>query len=112
MDKIKRLEYEIGRYRKKVSDQDKILREQNEKLMYADLGNRETQMLVDAVLTAAVLRCGEEALDPDTGEKLGWRLSIPAFSEKDLREKYEIHARRTSENGGYMFGVSLRENGK
>ena len=109
IDKIKRLENELGRYQKKVSDQEKVIRKLHGALAEADKGNRETQMLVDAVLTAAVIRLGETAKDPDTGEDIGWRLSLPQFSVREMREKYEIHARRDKEAGEYILGVAERK---
>lgn len=64
--------------------------------------------LVDAVLTAVVLEHGERAMDPDAPETaLGWRLAVPFFSVKEMREKYEIHARR-GEDGKYILGVMER----
>lgn len=63
VDKIKRLEHELGRWRKKVADTAKENEELREALAQADAGNQETQALVDAVLTAVVLEHGERAMD-------------------------------------------------
>ena len=102
VDKIKRLEHELGRWRKKVAD----TATENEKLRGALA--QETQTLVDAVLTAVVLEHGERAMDPDAPETaLGWRLTVPFFSVKEMREKYEIHARR-NKDGKYVLGVMER----
>ena len=108
IDKIKRLEHELGRYRKKVMDQGTTIQEQHKALMQADNGNRETQMLVDAVLTAATLACGTAARDQDTGEDIGWRLALPMFDIKEIREKYEIRARRDEQAQTYVLGVVPR----
>ena len=108
VDKIKRLEHELGRWRKKVADTAKENEKLREALAQADVGNQETQALVDAVLTAVVLEHGERAVDPDAPETaLGWRLAVPFFSVKEMREKYEIHARR-GEDGKYILGVMER----
>lgn len=108
VDKIKRLEHELGRWRKKVADTAKENEKLREALAQADVGNQETQALVDAVLTAVVLEHGEQAMDPDAPETaLGWRLAVPRFSVKEMREKYEIHARR-GEDGKYILGVMER----
>ena len=105
VDKIKRLEHELGRWRKKVADTAKENEKLREALAQADVGNQETQALVDAVLTAVVLEHGERAMDPDAPETaLGWRMAVPFFSVKEMREKYEIHARR-GEDGKYILGV-------
>ena len=61
VDKIKRLEHELGRWRKKVADTAKENEKLREALAQADVGNQETQALVDAVLTAVVLEHGERA---------------------------------------------------
>ena len=108
VDKIKRLEHELGRWHKKVADTAKENEKLREALVQADAGNQETQALVDAVLTAVVLEHGERAMDPDAPETaLGWRLAVPFFSVKEMREKYEIHARR-GEDGKYILGVMER----
>ena len=56
VDKIKRLEHELGRWRKKVADTAKENEKLREALAQADVGNQETQALVDAVLTAVESR--------------------------------------------------------
>lgn len=109
VDKIKRLEHELGRYRKKVRDQANELELLRDELEAADYGNRETQALVDALMTAVVLAHGDKATDPDTGEQLGYNLSVPMFSVEEMREKYEIHARADREDGTYTLGVIERE---
>ncbi len=108
VDKIRRLEHELGRWRKKVADTAKENERLRADLARADAGNRETQTLVDAVLTAVALAYGERAMDPDAPEAaLGWRLAVPFFSVKEMREKYEIHARR-DKDGKYVLGVMER----
>ena len=107
-DKIKQLEHELGRWKKRADDLSGEIKRLKEALGQAIAGNRETQSLVDAVLTAVVLAKGERATDPDDpGKKLGWRLILPRFSAKEMREKYEIHARR-DKDGAYILGVSER----
>ena len=88
VDKIKRLEHELGRWRKKVADTAKENEKLREALAQAGVGNQETQALVDAVLTAVVLEHGERAMDPDAPETaLGWRLAVPFFSVKEMRAR-------------------------
>ena len=48
VDKIKRLEHELGRWRKKVADTAKENEKLREALAQADVGNQETQALVHA----------------------------------------------------------------
>lgn len=109
VDKIKRLKHELGRYQKKVKDQTVEIERLRKLLYQADAGNRETQTLMDAILTAVALEHGERATDPDAPEKeLGWRLTIPKFSVRDLRQRYELHARKDEEKGVYVLGVMER----
>lgn len=109
VDKIKRLERELWRYRKKVGDDGKELERLRKALDQANKGIRETQILVDAVLTAVALEYGEDARDPDGGEKiLGKRLLLPEIRVTELREKYEIHAGKDAETGGFSVGVVER----
>lgn len=109
VDKIKRLEHELGRYRKKVADQGKELNHLRKMLGQAHHGNRETQALVDALLTAITLEHGEVAHDPDEPEKeLGWRLSLHRFNFAEMRAKYEVHARKDQEADAYIIGVVPR----
>lgn len=104
VDKIKRLEKELGRWQKKVRDQRKELerlRQAEEDARQAVLG---TGRLLDGILTALALHLGERAEDPDTGEALGWRLTVPGFDLAETEQQYEVRARRDS-GGGYVVGV-------
>ena len=109
IDKIKRLEHELGRYRKKVADDEKEKALLRRRLEQADKGNQQTQAMVDALLTAVTLQCGVDALDPDDASKvLGKRLVLPRFNFLEMRTKYEVHARKDEESGGYIIGVAER----
>ena len=55
-------------YKRQVADTAKENEKLREALAQADVGNQETQALVDAVLTAVVLEHGERAMDPDAPE--------------------------------------------
>ena len=69
----------------------------------------EYQAMVDALLTAVTLQCGVDALDPDdTSKVLGKRLVLPRFNFLEMRTKYEVHARKDEESGGYIIGVAER----
>lgn len=113
VEKIKRLEHELGRYRKKVADNEKEIGRLRGLLAQADRGNRDTQAMVDAILTAVTLKCGEDARDPDDESKvLGKRLILPRFNFLEMRTKYEIHARKDEETDGYIIGVVERSSGQ
>ncbi len=110
VDKIKRLEYELGRYRKKVADDGKEIDHLRKMLVQANKGNQETQAMVDAILTAVALHYGEDAVDPDDESKvLGKRLTLPRFNFLEMRSRYEVHARKDGETDGYVIGVVERD---
>lgn len=108
VDKIKRLEHELGRYRKKVADQAKETEKLRRKAADADAGSAQLQAMVDAVLTAVALEYGLHVTDEASGEELGWRLSLPLVDVAELRRRYEIHARKNG-SGGVTIGVMERE---
>lgn len=109
VDKIKRLEHELGRYRKKVADDAKEIERLRRLLTQANRGNQETQAMVDALLTAVAMNFGEDAVDPDDASKvLGKRLTLPRFNFAEIRARYEVHARKDEENDAYVIGVVER----
>lgn len=109
MDKIKRLEHELGRYRKKVADDAKEIAKLQKRLAQANGGNQETQAMVDALMTAVTLQYGVDVIDQDKpGKVLGKRLVLPRFNFLEMRTKYEVHARKDEESGGYIIGVAER----
>lgn len=110
IDKIKRLQHELGRYQKKVADQAKELAKLKEGLHHVYLGEREVQRGVDAILAQTALTYGKAAMDEDNeGTYLGHRLTLPAFSVGDILSKYEVRARKDEETGAYIVGVVPRE---
>lgn len=108
IDKIKRLEREIGRWKKKVRDQGKELEKAKAFEAKYAAGIQETNRLVDGILAQVAVTMGERAKDPDTGEAIGWRLTLPGMDIAKATEKYEVRARR-DEKGGYTIGVTERE---
>lgn len=112
VDKIKSLERELGKWRKKVREEQaelKTLREDAEK---ADEAARELSETMDAVCTALALRYGAEKFDADAPEvHLGWNLELGEIDVAQLRADYEVHARRNGD-GGYTIGVMPRASGK
>lgn len=107
--KIKDLEKELGRYRKKVEDQQKEI-DGLKKRQFDDLeGNKQINQAIDAILAQIALKYGELAMDEETGEELGWRLSIPLFSVSETLERYEIRTRRDERMQEYIVGVMERK---
>lgn len=105
VDKIKRLEKELGRWQRKAADQREKLEQLRQREADAREGVRQTGRLLDGILCALAIDVGERATDPDTGEALGWRLVLSGFALEELEEKYEVHTRRDGE-GRYVIGVA------
>lgn len=104
------LEHELGRWKKKVEDQQKELAYAMQELEEVRSGSYEVQEMVDSILTVATLRFGEKAFDPDEpGKYLGVRMALPTFEVRAVREKYQIHARYDAETDCYVIGVVERE---
>ena len=109
VDKIKSLEKELGKYQKKVAYQGKLLRKLRDELERSHAGAIQLQAAADGLLTAVALEFGEIVRDEETGAELGHRLTVPMFSLRERRQKYEVHARRDEEAKTYVLGIVPRE---
>lgn len=108
-DEIKRLKYELGRYRKKVGDDAAVIADLRRSLEAARRTVIGTHMGANAMQAALALRYGVDADDPDRpGVVLGKRLVLPAYGVEDMLKQYEVHARK-GEDGAYVIGVVSRE---
>lgn len=108
-DKIKLLEKELGRYQKKVDDQGKVIASQHKSIMLTQRGAAEIQRGVDAIIAQAALTFGTDVADEETGEHIGKRLVLPAFSVDDTLARYDIHARKDEATQAYIVGVVPKE---
>lgn len=109
IDKIKRLEKEIGRYQKKVADQAKENTVLRKRLQDFVDGNAEVNMQVDAILAQVSIIYGEDGEDPDTGEIIGRRLVLPLADLRDVYSRYEVRARKDEAAQRYIIGVVPRD---
>lgn len=107
-DKIKSLEKELGRYRKKVADQDRIIKGLEDMVETANAGDRQMHMAVDAILAQAAVKYGAPVRDEESGEPLGYRLVLPAFSIEKTLNRFEVRARRDEEAAEYVIGAMER----
>ena len=105
VDRIKRLETELGRYQKKVGDQQAELQELRKKLEGHETGAAQVNTLVDAVLAAVAVKYGTAV--QDEGEALGYRLELDDFAVDRLLDAWEVHAQKR--DGVYVVGVMPRE---
>jgi len=110
-EKIGDLEHENGRLHKKISDQEHLIAQLREKLHVSADGVRELCQAADALLARLVEVYGETARDPETGEALGLRLTVPLFDVSDMLARYEVHARMEKAENAYVIGVVLRTGG-
>ena len=102
----KQHEREVGRYRKKIFDQENRMKVLENNLQSAQTGMIEMQMMIDALLSNIVIHHGEKSTDAKSGEELGWRLSVPLFDVAQTRKDFDIHARKDFEQGTYVIGVA------
>lgn len=109
VDKIKRLEKEIGRYQKKVADQAKEKERLRRLLEIAEAGAIQTHQAVDAILAQTAITFGEVVKDEETGAELGHRLTVPAFKVGEILGKYQVRTRRDEETCAYIIGVVPKE---
>ncbi len=103
VDKIKRLEHELGKYRKKVEDQGKKIKE----LLETVEGDREAMLALDANMIQLALSYGQEEVED--GEVLGWRLEYPKVEVHKLLEEYQVKARIDQKTQQMVIGVMKRE---
>ena len=71
--KIAELETKLRRYEKRAGDLQKL----NAKLSVQVVGSTQIGKAVDAILIQTALTYGEAAIDHDTGEENGKRLTLP-----------------------------------
>ena len=71
VDKIKALEKELGKYQKKVTDQNKLLRQLHKSLSRPHAGTIQLQNVTDGLFTAVALEYGETV--KDTRSRVGRR---------------------------------------
>lgn len=109
VDKIKRLEKEIGRYQKKVADQTKVEKRLRAALEEAHAGSIQANKAVDAILAQTAITYGEKVFDEETGAEIGRRLTVQMFDIEDVLGKYEVRARRDENADAYVIGVVQRD---
>lgn len=104
-EKVMKLERELAVYRDRLSKRAQECIDLKKQIEAAINGSAETNRAVDAILAQTALKYGERAMDEETGEELGWRLSIPLFSVSETLERYEIRTRRDENKQAYIVGV-------
>lgn len=108
VDKIKAMQHEIGRYMKKINDQEKVIKGLEDLVDTATAANKEAHRAVDAILAQTSVKYGEQVKDDETGDDIGYRLVVPIFSIDDTLGRFEVKARRDVVAGEYIVGVMER----
>lgn len=106
VDRIKDLEHELGRYRKKVEDQQKAIDRLNEQVRTQAEGADQVGILVDAILAATASRYGT-VVEDDDGNVIGFRLELEDFELERMRKRWKVSAQRRGST--YIVGVMERE---
>lgn len=95
MDK-KQLEYELGRYRKKVEDQEKELRELRPRAKVALDGLAAAHATMNANMAVLAMEYGEK-------DGNGWAMKMPEFDPGKILEDWQVSAEKTE--SGYLIRV-------
>lgn len=106
VDRIKQLNHELGRYKKKVADQDSRIRELEEQIRDREEGASQVACLVDAVLAAVASSYGTAVMDDDD-TLIGYRLELEGFELERMRELWQVSANKQGDT--YTIGVMARE---
>lgn len=106
VDRIKALNHELGRYQKKVADQDSWIRELEEKIRDREEGAYQVACLVDAVLAAVASSYGTPVMDDDD-TIIGYRLELEGFELERMRELWQVSANKQGDT--YTIGVMARD---
>jgi len=103
VDKIKSLEHELERYRKKVGDQQKELDELKALKELSDKGTKELNRAVDSIMTEVLVKFGESV------EEGVLELSLPLVSVYRNTRDYMVMARVSDDNDSYILRAVRRE---
>lgn len=109
VDKIKELKKKLAEAERYAARLEGMCKRQDQELAEAQQGAAELQAAMDGVMMAAVLSLGEEVREVDGQDVVGWRLRLPAVDVRSLHARYQLHARRDQEEGGYVISVVLRD---
>ena len=98
-DKIKRLEYELERYRQKVDRQEAELAQLRIKALTALDGLAAAHATMNANMAVLAMWYGQKEGDV-------WMLKMPLFDPARILERYKVSAQKEEEEDGYLIRVS------
>lgn len=106
IDKIKDLEYELGRHRKKINDQSIQMADLEAKVRLFEEGARQTNVLVDALMAAVAQKYGIVVRGEDD-EAIGYRLELDDFAVDRMMDRFEVSSQKRGTQ--YIIGAMLKE---
>lgn len=106
IDKIKDLEHEMGRYRKKVNDQSIRIADLEAKIRVFEEGARQTNVLVDALMAAVAQKYGSTVRD-ENDYPIGFRLELDDFAVDRMMDRFQVHSQKRGTQ--YIIGAMLKE---
>lgn len=106
IDKIKNLETELGRCRKKVNDQSIEIADLKAKIRLFEEGARQTNVLVDAIMAAVASKHGIVVHGEDE-EVIGYRLELDDFAVDRMMDRFQVHSQKRGKQ--YIIGAMLKE---
>ena len=109
-DEIKHLRYELGRYHKKIADQEAKIKKLENQLDEELGGGLQLHAIMDAALCQIVLICGQDVYDDDDPVRvIGRNLILPRYSVQDLLKRYEVHTRLYEDKDEIVIGILERK---
>ena len=106
IDKIKDLEHELGRYRKKINDQSIQMADLEAKVRLFEEGARQTNVLVDALMAAVAQKYGIVVRGEDD-EAIGYRLELDDFAVDRMMDRFQVSSQKRGTQ--YIIGAMLKE---
>ena len=106
IDKIKDLEHEMGRYRKKVNDQSIQIADLEAKIRLYEEGARQTNTLVDAIMAAVANKYGI-VVRGEAEEVIGYRLELDDFAVDRMMDRFQVNSQKRGTQ--YIIGAMLKE---
>lgn len=101
-EEIDRLRHELGRYRKKIIDQQACIADLQVSLEQYRLGYDELAADRHAFVASTAMRWGWPVEN-------GWEISVPFYNLQELVDKYTVVGRRDEEKQAYLFRVTEKQ---
>ncbi len=105
----KELRLELGRYKKKVADQLKLLAKKDEELETFRRGLDELNAIADGTISALLIAHGQAVTDDENPDVIiGHQMEVPIFSVEEVYGQYKGSCRRDESRGVIVYGTMER----